>query len=453
MLSSLIWLWLAHAGPGVATPPCNQPPKTAAKQTTNTAAKAKKPKSIELGPMLFRIKDGRVKKIEQLSYRELYSVASRMYAQKKYAQSIVLYKRILKYFPMHQHLYAARYNLALSYEDNNQCALALPLYQKVIQSTPKKKQIVLNAKFRLASCHSQLKQWQKAFDLYDKLMQRSLEDEDRIDALAYAGEALFHLKRFAEARPLLELSVAIYARKLAPKQTISYAAAMAQYYRARILDVQFRERPFRLPQSQLKLDFEFKADHMLKALRLYLQTIRLKHADWALASVYRVGEMYEKMYADMMAAPSPKELTKEETQIYFQELRKKIKILLEKALNIYKKGLLLADRIGIKDNNWKTRSKQRYEAVLAFYTKHFGPHKDSKKATSKPTARKTDTTPKTAPKATKPKKADPKAVKTAPKAVKAAPKAPKVRTTTKTKTAPKAAQTTPQKPSSRPAKR
>ncbi len=379
-------LSLLYSSSILAAPPANNTTKTKTKKSSTT---------LNLAPMLFHVEGNRVKSIEQLNLRELFKVASKAYDEKKYSLSIALYRRILKFFPLSRFRYAALYNLALSYEDNSQCNLAIPYYQQVLKLYPEKKQIALNAKFRIASCYNQLKKWKKAFQAYDQLLQEALDPEDRIDALAYAGESLFHLKRYNEALPLLRLAVAIYLRTQRPKGIISYAAAMAQYYHARIFDLKFRQRLFHLPQSRMKEDLEFKARNLLKALKLYIKTIQLRHADWALAAVYRIGEMYEQMYADMMAAPIPKDLTKEETAIYIDELRKKIKVLLKRALSIYKKGLILADRIGIKSNRWKTKSQQRFNAVLAFYKKYFGnptqkptsqpPHtKHSQKPTSKP---------------------------------------------------------------------
>ncbi|MCB9644507.1 MAG: hypothetical protein H6728_15650 [Myxococcales bacterium] len=75
----------------------------------------------------------------------------------------------------------------------------------------------------------------------------------------------------------------------------------------------------------MKEDLDDKARNLLRAQRLYLQTIKLRHAEWALAAVYQIGKMYEEMYEAMMKAPIPTELNKEEKAIYVQELRKRLR--------------------------------------------------------------------------------------------------------------------------------
>ena len=84
------------------------------------------------------------------------------------------------------------------------------------------------------------------------LLQKDLSTDDRIDALAAAGRAMFKRKRFAQAGPLLRLAVQLHKRRLKPnKPLVSEAAGMAQYYRGRILDIRFRQRSFRLPGIRL----------------------------------------------------------------------------------------------------------------------------------------------------------------------------------------------------------
>ena len=78
------------------------------------------------------------------------------------------------------------------------------------------------------------------------------------------------------------------------------------------------------------------------------------------------------MYIDMMKAPYPKDLKPVEIKIYREELRKKVKILLDKALVAYRHNLSLAQRIGIAKNRWQALTEQRFQALLDFYIKNFG---------------------------------------------------------------------------------
>ncbi len=68
----------------------------------------------------------------------------------------------------------------------------------------------------------------------------------------------------------------------------------------------------------------------------------------------------------MMNAPAPKDLTGEEGEIYRQELRKKIRVLISKAITIYERTLEAAERIGAS-NPFVERTKaslQRMKDLL-----------------------------------------------------------------------------------------
>ncbi|MCK6509055.1 hypothetical protein L6R29_03670 [Myxococcota bacterium] len=327
---------------------------------------------LDIDPMLLRAKDGQVRNIQQLDLRALYQTAAKAYSLKKYDDAIKLYQAIRTYYPTHPYLYAATYNQALAHEDKAELPAAIALYLDLLKQPATPANIALNARFRLAASYGKTKAWQPAFQLYDALLQTNLSEEDRIDALAYAGEALFFLQQHEQAQPLLRLAVALHLRKEAPLGKINYAAAMSQYYWARIYHLRFKQRSFRLPQTKMKEDLDDKARNLLRAQRLYLDAIRLRHAEWALAAVYQIGKMYEEMYESMNAAPIPPELNNEERLVYTQELHKKIKILLDKALVTYYRNLQLAERIGMNKADWKQRTDQRFQQLLLFYQRSFG---------------------------------------------------------------------------------
>ena len=91
-----------------------------------------------------------------------------------------------------------------------------------------------------------------------------------------------------------------------------------------------------------------------------LKALRLQHPDYAVVSGYRLGALYEVMYDDMMAAEIPTELTREEVELYYEELKKKIRPLLVRAIDIYERNLRMGQRFG-KQGEWVKRT----EASLA----------------------------------------------------------------------------------------
>ena len=75
---------------------------------------------------------------------------------------------------------------------------------------------------------------------------------------------------------------------------------------------------------------------------------------------YQVGSLYEEFYDSFIHAPIPPELigdaNQEKREVYYEELRKKIRILLEKSLRTHEQNLLMLERLGVQ-NEWRDKSK------------------------------------------------------------------------------------------------
>lgn len=371
--------WLTWSGHAVPPSPARSP------QPTRRAP------TLRLGPMLFHVEGGKVKRMEQLDISELFRFAATAFQKKQYTRAIRLYQRIARYFPDHKYAYAAFYNLGLANENSKNYGAAIKAYRTFIKKYPKKSADILHARFRMASCEEALKRWFAAFKMYDSLLQQDLKLDDRMDALAGAGRAMFKLNRYAQALPLLKLTVRLYLRaakdKAKLKKLDNTAVSIAQYHWARIEDSRFRQRKFRAAQEQMKLDLQYKAKQLLLAQKLYFGTIRFRHVEWSLAALYRIGDMYEKLYGDIVKAPVPKEFKAEDVKLYRKMLRDRIKVLLDKALLAYRRNLMLAQGLGAKDSRWQTATQKRFADLLLFYERTFG--KSTSKPASRPTSRPT----------------------------------------------------------------
>jgi hypothetical protein len=76
--------------------------------------------------------------------------------------------------------------------------------------------------------------------------------------------------------------------------------------------------------------------------------------------------LYEEFYDAFMHAPVPPELlgagNDEKREIYFEELRKNVRILLEKSLRWNEQNLLMMERLGVQ-NEWRDKTKLAYAKV------------------------------------------------------------------------------------------
>jgi hypothetical protein len=108
------------------------------------------------------------------------------------------------------------------------------------------------------------------------------------------------------------------------------------------------------------IDMEDKARLLLAAQRQYIETIKIGNPQWAAASGYQIGSLYEEFYDAFIHAPIPDHLlgeaNQEKREVYYEELRKRIRILLEKSLRTHEQNLLMLERLGV-ENEWRDKSK------------------------------------------------------------------------------------------------
>ena len=108
--------------------------------------------------------------------------------------------------------------------------------------------------------------------------------------------------------------------------------------------------PSKMDEKQLGDALEQKAQFLLSAQGHYLRSIRRGDGEWAAASGYRVGEMYEELHDRLVNAPLPPGLDQKQQDLYRRQLREKVKNLVGKAIRIYEETLSVAQRTGAKND-------------------------------------------------------------------------------------------------------
>jgi hypothetical protein len=136
------------------------------------------------------------------------------------------------------------------------------------------------------------------------------------------------------------------------REVNDYFPAQAEFFLGEIYRLYF-EASVLDPQrgvEALASDLEHKAELLLSAQGHYLRCIRIGNGYWATASGAQIGQLYENLYDQMVRSPPPPELkSAAEVEVYRQELRNKIRVLITKAINIYEGTLEAAERIGAQN--------------------------------------------------------------------------------------------------------
>ncbi len=319
---------------------------------------------VQMDPLTFTVVDqGDGKSVEALDPEILFGDGNRAFEAQDFALAAKKYALLVDKFPASRFAVVAGYNAGLALEKSGRPREAIPRYQAVAAKTAGSKD-AQDALFRIAACAETLEDWKSMWDIGNQLVAPYFKDvglPDRIAALAVRGRAAEGLGNLALAERDYRAALELYQKNLGvPALDMSPFVSLAQFRIAEIYRDLFASIHFKLPPDRMARDLEDKSNFFLMSQNGYLRVLRLHHSEWAVIAGYRLGALYEVMYEDMLAAEVPTDLTQEEIEIYYDELKGKIRPLLERAIDIYERNLRLGQRFGKRDD-WMKKT----EASLA----------------------------------------------------------------------------------------
>jgi tetratricopeptide (TPR) repeat protein len=302
--------------------------------------------------------------IESFDAAELFEAGGAALSEKRFDAAVAAYDRLLKEFNDSRYSKAAIYNTGLAYQGKKDWQGAIERFKVLTEhyeATPDAK----DAQFQIGASYAELENWPTSAEVFAQILQRKdLTADDRIEALGRRGFAQFRLKDLDTAERTFKSALAYFQQiEVQERLETDFYLGLCKYHLGEIPHERFRAVPLRLPQKQMGIDMEEKARLLLWAQRQYIDTIKLGNPQWASASGFQIASLYEEFYDAFVHAPIPPELqgtaNEEKRQVYFEELRKKIRILLEKSLQVHEQNLLMMERLGVQ-NEWRDKSKLAY---------------------------------------------------------------------------------------------
>lgn len=324
---------------------------------------------IELDPTLVRaqIEEGEVTS-EVINSTDAFEKAQEAFKKRDWAQALKFYDIIVRDFSESRYYLPSLYNRALCMDNLEQWEEAIAGYQRVLEEFSGKS-AATDALYRMAWCHSNLEHHEEVLALVNQILERSgLEPYDRVEALVRRGDALLALERLEAAdeayREALHTQDSAHQDDAVPED--SHFVVAARYGVSQVYHRRFREVKFKLPVETMEASLETKVQLFQRAQGSYIRTMKMGNPYWATASGYAIGLMYEEFYADLLNAEIP-ELEQEEARLYFNELRSKLRPLMERALQIYEKNITLSERYGV-DNDFTRQTQESLERLKRYIT-------------------------------------------------------------------------------------
>lgn len=305
--------------------------------------------------------------IESFDAAELFEQGSKALGEKRWDDALGAYDRLLKEFDDPRYARATLYNAGLAHQGKKDWAGAVARFKLLVERYPDSTDSK-DGLFQLAATYAETGNWPASAETLARTLDRKdLTADDKLEALGRRGYAQFQLKDLDGSERTLRSAVAYYHQiEKEERLETDFFLALALYQLGEITHERFRAAPLRLPESQMNIDLDEKARLLLQAQRQYIDTMKLGNPEWAAASGFQVGALYEELYDSFIHAPVPPEMMRpdqvEKREVYFSELRKKIRVLLEKSSHWHDENLKMIERYGIK-NEWRDKSKLAYAKI------------------------------------------------------------------------------------------
>lgn len=353
---SLAWLTLAVAAAACRTP-----------APVRSTVLPKKPpvQVLQMEGVTLRATPGGKVVAEFRDATSIFEEGDRLFREKKFAAALGEWDRLLALHPQSKYRVVVHYNTGLALEKLERFDAALERYRRVVEEVPRTRDAI-DAQFRAAECLVRLKRHREVADLFTQLLLRDdLKPADAFEARVRKGTAHAQLHEEDEAERTL-LRAARYHAEAAKIDAVYDPSLLAQtfYYLGEVARRRMENAPLRLPQAQIEVDLNAKGHLLLTAQARFLRAIRTADSEWAPASGHQLGILYEVFHDHIMAAPVPPELNAHERGVYVDELRKKVRPLIRKAIAIYERNLSLAARLGGR-SPWAEKTRARMDRLRA----------------------------------------------------------------------------------------
>jgi tetratricopeptide (TPR) repeat protein len=276
----------------------------------------------------------------------LFDAGARAFTAGQYEKAALHFDRLIDAFPKSEQLLPALWNSGLAHERLEQYEVSLNQFKAYLAKRDEP-----DAQFHAAFAEYKLNRYDDAAKRLHALAERSdLPPARKGEALLQEGVCRVEGGQRAEGEKLLRAAAALYEKDDAVDPALP---AQAEFWLGEVYRFDFKDiklDPSVMDEKQLADTLESKAQFLLSAQGHYLRAIRKGDGEWATASGFRIGDLYELFHNELVQAPLPRGLTEEQRGLYQTALREKVRNLVGKAIRIYEQTLATAQRVGAQSS-------------------------------------------------------------------------------------------------------
>ena len=278
----------------------------------------------------------------------LFDVGTRAFQAGDYAKASAHFERLLSSFPASSQFLPALWNAGLSAERLGRYGDALERFARYLGRSDE-----VDAQFHAAVAEYKLGRLDDAAKRLDLVAQRpGISPQRRGEALVQEGVCRVESGARTEGERLLRQALQVFDKELADEAVDPALPAQAEFWLGEAYRGYFQDSrldPGSMDEAKLTAALETKAEFLLSAQGHYLRAVRKGDGEWATAAGFRIGALYEELHDELVGARLPEGLTQDQRAIYQEELHKKVKNLVSKAIRLYEQTLDTAQRVGAQN--------------------------------------------------------------------------------------------------------
>ena len=271
--------------------------------------------------------------------------AGKLYEQAAlWDQAARFYQTLAERYPKDTHAADALFNAGLLREHLGDTQSAITAYTQYAQRY-RTRDDVRQVAFRVGVVYADAGQHEAAARAFGEYALKYPGTPQTIEAFSRQGAELIAAGQDKRAAGPLKEAVALYRR--GADKSAAPAAAHARYLEGEILFRDFERLKLASDPKKLKRTLDEKSKLLEQAKQAYIDVVTFNDPEWATASLYRIGDAYERFSKALRGAPVPKELNADEQQVYRDELEKVVVVVEDKAIDAYKGGYQKALQLGV----------------------------------------------------------------------------------------------------------
>ncbi len=284
-------------------------------------------------------------------------------------KAIASYQRLDKEYPKSARRADALYNGALSLENTQSYERAAKEYARYCKSFPEREDAP-EVCFRTGQVYEKMGDSKRAAVAYEAYIQKYRKNATHTEHVIHAhlkvAKAYDTLKKPKDAVKHYELAVKTQERAGTAKAAPYAAEAQFQLVEREL--EQFKKLAIAGSGKEQQKLLKKKAEALKKVESKYMAILGFKQIEWTLASLFRVGQLYQNFTETILAAPCPPDVRKTARKIgaSADEVCEEYRVLLEEnAANVEDKAVLAYEKTVGEARNLQVANAWTQRALVA----------------------------------------------------------------------------------------